>query len=445
MNTFLKTLREFRQYPSAIVGSVIILALISIAIYTTVAIPYTEAIRLWRGGQDVWYQNPVNAEPLWSNFFRREKLPESFAIPSDELNKTITQNDEGFNVIEITYPFDYDFDTFPQELTLFFKSNYNEKQPYVSVILVTPAEREIRIADFAVAATQTYIFSQDSRLERRLGGLVPREGLFINPESESTKPVKGLYTLKLKILTFEKDSDVNAEFVLYGNVAGWAGTDHMRRDLGVALLWGTPVALSFGLLAALGTTITTMIIAAVGVWYGGWVDALIQRVTEVNLVLPFLPILIMVGTFYSRSILTILGATILLSIFGGAIITYRAVFLQVKESPYIEAAQAYGAKNLRVVMLYLIPRIIPLLIPQMVTLIPSYVFLEASLAVLGLGDPVLPTWGKVITDAISNGALYQGHLYWVLEPAFLLMLTGLAFAMLGFVMDRIFNPRLRGV
>jgi peptide/nickel transport system permease protein len=175
------------------------------------------------------------------------------------------------------------------------------------------------------------------------------------------------------------------------------------------------------------------------------VDALIQRITEVNLVLPFLPLLIMIGTFYSRSIWTILGATILLSIFGGAIITYRAVFLQVKESPYIEAAQAYGAKDLRIVLLYLIPRIIPLLIPQMVTLIPTFVFLEASLAVLGLGDPVLPTWGKVITDAIGNGALYQGQYYWILEPAFLLMLTGLAFAMLGFVLDRVFNPRLRGV
>ena len=97
------------------------------------------------------------------------------------------------------------------------------------------------------------------------------------------------------------------------------------------------------------------------------------------------------------------------------------------------------------VTLYLIPRIIPLLIPQMVTLIPTFVFLEASLAVLGLGDPVLPTWGKVITDAISNGALYQGQYYWILEPAVLLMLTGLAFAMLGFVLDRVFNPRLRGV
>jgi peptide/nickel transport system permease protein len=159
--------------------------------------------------------------------------------------------------------------------------------------------------------------------------------------------------------------------------------------------------------------------------------------------LPLLPILIMVGTFYSRSIWVILGVLILLGIFGAGIKTYRAIFLQVKEAPYVEAARAYGAGNGRIISQYLVPRIIPLLIPQLVVLIPTYVFIEASLAVLGLGDPVLPTWGKIIDDAQSNGALYNGYYYWVLQPAALLMLTGLGFAMVGFALDRIFNPRLR--
>ena len=246
-------------------------------------------------------------------------------------------------------------------------------------------------------------------------------------------------------ILFEPEADIDAKLVVYGQVHGLTGTDHRRRDMSVALLWGTPIALAFGLLAAVGTTITTMIIAAVGVWFGGWVDALIQRTTEVNLILPVLPILIMIGTFYSRSIWIMLGAVIILGIFSAGIKTYRAIFLQVKESPYIEAAQAYGAGNMRIVMLYMIPRIIPILIPQFVVLIPSFVFLEATLAVLGLGDPVLPTWGKVLDDARGNGALYHGHYYWMLQPAALLMVTGLGFAMVGFTLDRIFNPRLRGL
>ena len=232
-------------------------------------------------------------------------------------------------------------------------------------------------------------------------------------------------------------------FVAYGLVHGLAGTDHRRRDLSVALLWGTPIAMSFGLLAAVGTTVTTMAIAAVGVWYGGWLDGLIQRLTEINAILPLLPILIMIGTFYSRSIWLMLGLVILLGIFGIAIKNYRAIFLQVRELPYIEAAQSYGASNSRIVFRYLIPRILPLIIPALIALVPTFVFLEASLAVLGLGDPVLPTWGKVIQDAFTQGALYNGFYYWILEPAILLMIAGLGFALVGFALDRIFNPRLR--
>jgi peptide/nickel transport system permease protein len=444
MERFSRSIREISKYPSAVGGALIILFLVGLSIYTMITIPYQEAIRLWRGGQEVWYHNPPTVPPVWINYFRRDKLPETFTLLSEDAEKTIKETVDG-REINIALPFDYSFDSFPQELTLYFKSQFSEKPPHVSITLKTPDGRDLRIADFSVDHTQTYIFSQDTRLTRRLKGLIPREGIFLNPDSASKTPIQGQYILNLKVLTFEKDADVNAEFVVYGQVAGWAGTDHQRRDIGVALLWGTPIALSFGLLAALGTTVTTMFIAAVGVWYAGWVDSIIQRITEINLVLPFLSILIMVGVFYSRSIWVILGVTILLGIFGGSIITYRSVFLQVKESPYVEAARAYGAGDMRIILFYLIPRVVPLLIPQLVTLIPTYVFLEASLAVLGLGDPILPTWGKVITDAIANGALFQNQYYWVLEPAFLLMLTGLAFAMLGFVLDRIFNPKLRGL
>ena len=93
----------------------------------------------------------------------------------------------------------------------------------------------------------------------------------------------------------------------------------------------------------------------------------------------------------------------------------------------------------------MIPRILPVLIPNFVVTIPAYVFLEATLAVLGLGDPILPTWGKILADARNNGALYNGHYYWMIQPAVLLMLTGLGFAMVGFALDRIFNPRLREI
>lgn len=442
-------MKELTRYPSALAGLIIILILVAVSIYVPFAIPYQKAVDMWRGSENMWYKNPKFAAPTWFNFFRRQKLAESLAISStnDEVIKEVTVNEGGASISTLyTIPFEYTADVFPQEMILYFRASYQEKPPFVSITWLTPDGRELRIGDFAVTRNQAFWFSQDAKLQRRLGGVSAQKGLFVDdPKAESPKLVKGPYQVKINVLSFEPEAKVDVEFVLHGQVAGWAGTDHLRRDLSIALLWGTPIALSFGLVAALATTMAHMAIAAAGVWFGGWVDELIQRLTEVNLVLPFLPILIMIGTFYSRSIFVIFSAVILLSLFGQSIKGLRATFLQIKESAYIEAARSYGASNLRIIFLYLIPRLIPLLVPGLVTAIPGYVFLEASLAVLGLGDPVLPTWGKVIQDANANGALYKGLYYWILQPSILLMIAGLAFAMLGFSLDRIFNPRLRGI
>ncbi len=444
----MKSLRELTRYPAALLGLVIIMALLALSVYAIVSMPYAEAVRLWRGGEDVWYHTPKNAAPAWTNWFTSEKLPATVRMSTDdeEVEKTVEDAAEGMTNIDFVFTFDYPYDGFPREMSVFFNAEYARKSPHVSLTWLTPDGREIRVADKSVGQTETYRVSQDSTLSRRLGGANPHEGLLAaDPRADELVPLKGTYTLQVEVITFEPESDVDAELVIYGQVHGLAGTDHRRRELSVALLWGTPVALAFGLLAAVGTSLTTMTIAGVGTWFGGWVDGLIQRITEVNLILPTLPILIMVGTFYSRSIWLMLGVLILLYIFGGGIKTYRAIFLQVKESPYIEAAQAYGASNARLIFRYLIPRIIPTLLPNLVTLIPSFVFTEAALALLGLGDPVLPTWGKVIYNAYDFGALYHGYYYWMLEPSVLLMVTGLAFSLLGFSLDRIFNPRLRGM
>lgn len=446
MNTIKRSFRELMQYPSAIAGVVVVLFLIGMSIYAVVKIPYNEAIRLWRGGEEVWYAYPKLTPPVWTNWFRKDKLPVSFDMKSDDKDATkiVEQGSENSNTTTITYNFDFKADGFPQDMILYFTSTYQSKQPFVSLTWKTPDGRTINVGNFAINRSQTYRFSQDEKLKKKLKNVNPQVGLFMDPNAAKQTPLKGTYQLIVQATGFEKDITVDAEFVMHGQVSGFAGTDNQRRDLSVPLLWGFPIALIFGFAASLGTSVLTMIISAIGAWFGGWVDGLIQRITEVNIVLPFLSILIMVGTFYSRSLWVILSVTILLSIFTGSIKSYRAIFMQVKNSPYIEAARAYGAGDLRIIFSYLIPRMIPLLIPVLVSSIPSFVFLEASLAVLGLGDPVLPTWGKIINDAESFGALYKGYYYWIIEPAVLLMVTGLGFAMLGFALDRVFNPRLRG-
>ncbi|HPT61536.1 MAG TPA: ABC transporter permease [Bacillota bacterium] len=420
--------------------------MVCLAIYAVFAIPYEQAVKLWRGDDKVWADTPRNARPVWFNWFYKEKQPVTINLNSakDPSLKSVQDLGGGMSMVDVVFEFDYNYDGFPSEISLFFTSKFNSARPNVDITWITPDGREIPMSNMALSASNTYTISQDNALSRRLRGVAPEKGLFADPNDPS-KVVKGTYKMVIEGLVFEEDADYDAKLVVYGKLHGLAGTDHRRRDITIALLWGTPVALSFGLLAAVGSSLITMMLAAAAVWFGGWVDAVIRRINEIVMILPLLPILIMVGLFYSRSIWAILGVVILLGIFGSSILSYRSMFLQVKQSGYIEAARAYGASSGRIIFRYMIPKVIPVLIPGFVTQVPSYVFLEATLAVLNLGDPLLPTWGKLLNDAYSEGALFTGHFYWVLQPAILLVLTGLGFAMLGFALDRIFNPRLRGL
>lgn len=438
-----RALRDLLKYPSAAAGLAIIGLLVAISIYAVVAIPYGEAIRLWRGGEALWLENPRNARPLWVNFLPGRDLPRTIVVRSQRAARVERKVGGSVREFTMSLPFDYLYRTFPPELAVFFDVDYVDRAPHVALLWHPPDGSEIRLSELTVTRKDIYRISADPRLQQELGGR-PEVVLLGNPNAPE-QTLRGRYELLIKGFLFDDSSRLEARLVVYGEVHGLAGTDHLRRDLIIPLLWGAPIALAFGLLAAVGSTLSSLVLAAIGVWYGRWVDGLIQRITEVHLILPTLPILIMIGTLYSRSIWVILGVVIVLGIFGSSIKTYRALFLQVKEAPYIEAARAYGVGNMRAVFQYMVPRAVPVLIPQFVTLIPSFVFLEATLAVLGLGDPVLPTWGKVIEDAYSHGALFTGHYYWVLQPAVLLIVSGLGFTMLGFALDRVFNPRLREI
>lgn len=440
---------EFRQYPSAIVGVIIVLLFILIAVYTVIAIPYSSALELWRGGESVVEGNPRNARPVWVNWFTQDDLPATTVLDSREEGVAQIEYNTISDDIEekiVTMEFDFQSDDFFPELTFFIEAEFEEKQPFLEIVWIQPDGAEIRAGEVTPSSREIFRPSQDDRVMRRLDTSTAEVGFFLTPGTlDNPVPQKGTYTVRIIGLLFEEESDFEVKLVNYGAVHGIAGTDHLRRDISVALLWGTPIAMAFGLVAAIATTVANMSIAALSVWYGGWVDAIIQRVTDVNLILPGLPILILIGTLYSRSIWIILGVVIALGIFGGGIKTYRSIFLQTRELPYIEAAQAYGASSSRIIFRYLIPRVIPLMIPTLVTAVPAFVFTEASLAVLGLGDPVLPTWGKVIENARSEGALFNGYYYWMLEPALLMMLIGVGFALVGFALDRIFNPKLREI
>ena len=454
-------MREFVRYPSAIVGLVLLAVLVAGSLYAVLALPYLEIGETWHSVSLTGKVTvPKNAPAEWVNWFRWRDLPHTVIRSSQEgtIDKVMHSQPDGNSQIVFTMDLDYPYAGFPQDLYLYIDSTYEGKRPHISIAWTTPDGREIKPKSPAIRSQNTYQFSdyiepqiflrrneywQEWFVTEGPSPTPPFYLLFAQPEAREAVALPGTYRLVATVVPFGENTDVDLEFVLIGGVHGWAGTDHLRRDLLVPLLWGLPFALAFGLVGATLTTILAMVLAAAGVWFGGLVDGVVQRLTEVNLIIPILAIGVLCYTLYDISLWTILAVVVALNVFGSPTKTFRAAFLQAKQAPYIESAQAYGAGNLRIILRYLVPRIVPTLIPQIVALIPSMVFLEATLSLLGIYDPRFPTWGKVIRTALVKKALWGGSSYWVLEPIGLLLLTALAFVLLGFGLEAVLNPRLR--
>lgn len=447
-------LRELLTYKSGIIGLAIIVFLIIISIYAIVTIPYNEMLELWRGSNPIWLRLPKNAAPEWWEIFVGKKLPRNIDL-TPTTKKVIASNTSKQIIIE--YVFDFNYDDFPKEVNIFFNATYRKTRPVVSVYWEKPKGGEIYLIDYRLRSPTDILYlgnklALEEKLiryhEEKIGikfkyPVTVEKSLFMDFSPEEIRVLKGKYRIKLITTLKEPKADLNAEVVIYGQVYGWAGTDHKRRDIGIAILWGTPIALVFGLSAAAMISFVQLIIAIISGWYGGIVDSVIQRVTEIFLILPFLPFLIMVDTFYNLNIWSLLLVVVVLSIFGSGVKIQRALVMQIKNYPYIEAAKVYGASGKRIMFLYILPKILPPIVPALVLSVPDFVFLEAALAFLGLGDPILPTWGKVVSEAFSEGAVYKGYYYWVLEPAGMLMLTAVAFSLLGLALDKIVNPKLK--
>ena len=451
-------LQELRAYPSAMFGLVMIILLLAGSSYAVLALPYEEFGREY-GEKRVTAQNyvPRLAEPIWFNYLSR--TPRLSTLVMDETSEQASVStrplDNGWLEKTITFKFEYDYGEIPSDVILYLHPKYDEKFPFASMVWTTPNGRTIDLKPKAVSGDTNYDFKEAFSITKLLNQnsewknwfvvvgqypTPPFKLLFAKPDSVEPVPQRGTYQLDITSILFEENSDLQPKLALLGQVYGTAGTDIWRRDLIVPLFWGMPFTLIIGFIGTLMTTVIAMLLPAVGVWFGGWLDALIQRLTEVNMVLPGLAIAVLTNAIFGTHIWILLGVVVLLNAFGGPIKTFRSAFLQAKEAPYIEVARSYGASNFRIIGHYLIPRILPVFIPHLVTQIPSFIFLEATLGFFNIRSNY-PSWGRIIYEGLSQGALY-GSPFWVLQPIFLLLLTGLALAMLGAALERILNPRV---
>ncbi len=206
------------------------------------------------------------------------------------------------------------------------------------------------------------------------------------------------------------------------------GTDESGRDVAARLLAGARVSLTVGVFAMLlAVTLGTVIGTIAGV-AGGWIDAVLMRLTDAALAIPALFVVILVLTFFGPSITTLLCAIAATSWMGAARVI-RAELLVLREQLYVEAARALGMPAGAIVWRHMLPQVLPTIIVVATVGVPAAILTESALSFLGLGvQPPTPSWGNMLSGA-QTYLTSQPQL--ALYPGLLIVATVLAINTLG--------------
>jgi peptide/nickel transport system permease protein len=220
-----------------------------------------------------------------------------------------------------------------------------------------------------------------------------------------------------------------------------AGTNRLGQDLAVQALHGARMAVIVGLIAASGGAFIGTLIGLIAGYYGGIVDQLLMRFTDVALAIPFLPFALVFLALFGPGLRNIIVLLALLFWRGTARIV-RSQVLTLKERTYIQAARSSGAGNVRIMFTHILPNLLPLILLYVALGIGGAVSAEASLSFLGFGDPLISTWGQTLNSAFSAGAMRTAW-WWVVIPgvALTLFVTSIYLVSRGY--EELINPRLR--
>ncbi len=218
------------------------------------------------------------------------------------------------------------------------------------------------------------------------------------------------------------------------------GTDAYGRDIFSQLIWGSRIALLVGFAASFLSVLIGVIVGVVAGYSGGWVDVVLMRFTDVVLVMPFLPLIIVLAAVMGPSIWNIILAITLVGWPGTARII-RSQVLSLKERPFIDAARVTGASNTRIMFRHIVPNVLPLAFLYMTFAVTGAILGEASLSFIGLGDPKTMSWGMMLYF-VSHGYTLKAW-WWMLPPGMAITFLVLGFFLVGRAFEEIINPRLR--
>jgi len=224
-----------------------------------------------------------------------------------------------------------------------------------------------------------------------------------------------------------------------GNQYLW-GTDLQGRDIFSQFIWGSRIALIVGFASALLSVGIGLVVGLVAGYLGRKTDIVLMRFTDVILVLPTLPLLIILAAVLGSSIWNIILVIALLA-WPSTARVIRSEILTLKERPYIQSARVTGASSVRIMFRHLTPNVMPIVFLYMTFAVSGAILFEAALSFIGLGDPNTPSWGQMLST-VQQADLLRAY-WWLLPPGLGITVLSLAFFLTGRAFEQIINPRLR--
>jgi peptide/nickel transport system permease protein len=220
------------------------------------------------------------------------------------------------------------------------------------------------------------------------------------------------------------------------------GTDNLGRSVAVQFVWGSRVSLFVGLMATLLTVGIGTLVGLVAGFFGGWVDAVLMRLTDWFLVIPFLPLAIVLASVLTRSVWTVIFVIGITSWPSPARLL-RSQVLTVRNRLYVDRSRALGAGRIHVMAGHIFPNITPLILASLTLAVPIAILTETTLSFLGLGDPTATSWGGMLEQAKDSSAISRGAWWCYLPPGFAIVAVVLAITLVGRALEEILDPRLR--
>jgi peptide/nickel transport system permease protein len=225
----------------------------------------------------------------------------------------------------------------------------------------------------------------------------------------------------------------------------WLGTTQTGQDVWTQIAYGTRGSLVIGFTVGIIATVLSAFFGVLGAYIGGAVDEGFALFTNVALVIPGIPLVIVIGNYVPPSQRGLLLIAIVLAItsWAGAARVLRAVTLSLRNRDYVAASRVSGEKTWRVLVVEILPNLIPVMASQFVFAVIFAILGEAGLSFLGLGASNTFTLGTILVQAYNDLALTQGAWWWFIPPGLVIALFGAALSLINFSIDEIINPKLR--